>query len=206
MAYRLYVMRYSRKTSRKEIVHLLTAFAAITFAFTTLQVVWRYRSFDYFLVVLPIATIATLTGFVVHELAHKISAIRYGYWAEFRLWNLGLLITIISPLLGFLFAAPGAVVVSGYLSTRNYGKISLAGPLSNVALSLSMIGTIILMGKVYALTTILYYVAHLNMWLALFNLIPFPPLDGYKVLMWSKGVWIASFSISVALYVLLFFL
>jgi Zn-dependent protease len=31
--------------------------------------------------------------------------------------------------------------------------------------------------------------ARLNLWLAAFNLLPFPPLDGFKVFSWKPAVW-----------------
>ncbi len=199
--YRYYRQSY-RKTSEKEIVDLLIAYTAVTFAFTSLYVIWGTRSFDFFIFILPITALATFTGFVVHELSHKFVAIKYGYWAEFRLWKFGLLITIISPLLGFIFAAPGAVVVMGlYTDPRKYGRIALAGPLSNIVMSVLFIVLTTLTG-----VRVLYYIAVLNMWLALFNLVPFPPLDGYKVFVWDKRVWAIFFAMAAGLYVYFHFL
>ncbi|MFO7773178.1 MAG: DUF951 family protein [Dehalococcoidia bacterium] len=34
--------------------------------------------------------------------------------------------------------------------------------------------------------------AYVNTWLALFNLIPFGPLDGAKIFRWNKGIWLAA--------------
>jgi Zn-dependent protease len=42
-----------------------------------------------------------------------------------------------------------------------------------------------------------------NLWLAAFNLIPVPPLDGSKVFAWSKLIW-AIIAIPTWLFVLLF--
>ncbi|TET00912.1 MAG: site-2 protease family protein, partial [Hadesarchaea archaeon] len=33
--------------------------------------------------------------------------------------------------------------------------------------------------------------ALINLWLAFFNLLPFPPLDGEKVFLWSPAAWAA---------------
>src|SRR5438552_5120300 len=38
--------------------------------------------------------VATATGFIIHEMGHKFVAIRGGYVAHFRVWMLGLLLTV----------------------------------------------------------------------------------------------------------------
>ena len=40
-----------------------------------------------------------------------------------------------------------------------------------------------------------------NAWLATFNLIPLGPLDGTKILAWSKGVWALLLVLAIALLV-----
>jgi Zn-dependent protease len=138
---------------------------------------------------------AALTGFVCHELSHKIVAQRHGFWAEFRMSVFGLLFSLLTATLGFLWAAPGATVISGMsaVDRENWGKTSLAGPLSNLGFA-----------AIFYLTSAGLYLAHspyfgwllllawFNAWFATFNLIPFGPLDGAKVLRWRTGVWVAS--------------
>ena len=62
---------------------------------------------------LVIALLTVGIGLVLHELAHKFAAIKYGFWAEFRKSNFMLLVAIaLAALVGFVFAAPGATVIS----------------------------------------------------------------------------------------------
>jgi Zn-dependent protease len=119
-------------------------------------------------------------SFLTHEIAHKVTAQRRGLWAEFRLtlWGAALtLISVISPL--FKIIAPGAVMISGPARMDEIAKISLAGPIINIAFS-----------SVLALW---------NGFIALFNLIPIGILDGYKIFSWDKMVWALAFMPSLVL-------
>jgi len=93
----------------------------------------------------------------------------------------------------FIFAAPGAVVIMGYLNREQTGIVGMAGPLTNIILSLLFF---FLMGLN---SSIAKYGMQINAWLALFNLIPFPPLDGEKVINWNSNVWVLLFGISMIL-------
>jgi len=46
-------------------------------------------------------------AFVLHELAHRIAARRYGFHAVFHVWIPGLILAMGGALIGLLFAAPG---------------------------------------------------------------------------------------------------
>ena len=84
------------------------------------------------------AVLALLTftpGFLIHEIAHKIQARKYGCWAEFRASPSGLRFgVILAALVGIVFMAPGAVMVAGNTTKEQFGKVALAGPVSNVVL------------------------------------------------------------------------
>ena len=41
--------------------------------------------------------------------------------------------------------------------------------------------------------------AFLNGFMAVFNLVPFGILDGYKIFSWNKKIWAVAFAMSVAL-------
>ena len=114
--------------SRKEIVHITIAMAALTFAFwfrpEFLQNPLSTVRIRPLLIIFP----GLLTGFLFHEFGHKISAQKLGYWAEFRLFPLGILLILFSAFTGlFIIAAPGAVVIYGLnvgiyeREKRNYG-------------------------------------------------------------------------------------
>jgi Zn-dependent protease len=145
-------------------------------------------------------------GFIAHELTHKYAAGKYGYISVFRMWPLGLAITLIVGLGSggqFLFAAPGAVVIlTSYFTPRQGGLISLGGPLMNVAIALCFLPINLLPGLI---GTIGYWGARINLWLAFFNLIPIPPLDGQKVLSWNPAIWAAIEVPLLASTIVLFF-
>ena len=137
-------------------------------------------------------------AFAVHELTHKFVAERYGCKAEYVLWPQGILFSVLLAVItrgSLIFAAIGYVSISTYYATRlgfkftyltmeENGKISAAGPVSNIVLG-------IISGLIAPYAPIMYYSASLNFMLAIFNLMPFPPLDGSKVFVWSRMTWIA---------------
>lgn len=135
-------------------------------------------------------------GFLVHELAHKIVAVRFGQDAEFRADYGMLALAIASGLAGFLFAAPGAVHHRGYITPRENGLIALAGPAVNLALAAGFAPLALLTGFP-ALAGSLGVT--INLLLAAFNMLPFGPLDGRKVLAWSPLVFAVVFLPSAAL-------
>ena len=86
------------------------------------------------IVLVPALLISVGLGFVLHELAHKFVAVRYGFFAEFKMWLEGLILALaMAFLIGFVFVAPGAVYIHGeHISREQNGKISIAGPLVNI--------------------------------------------------------------------------
>ena len=102
-------------TSRTELIHVTIAFLVLT---GDLFIILSGRGFletgtlsgliaPVALYYVLLAVAAALTGFIAHEMAHKVVARRLGYWAEFRMWPMGLLLSIITSVGGVLFAAPG---------------------------------------------------------------------------------------------------
>ncbi|MGQ4555079.1 metalloprotease [Halobellus sp. GM3] len=134
-------------------------------------------------------------GFLLHEVAHKVVAVRYGQIAEFRADYGMLFLAVVSALAGFIFAAPGAVYHRGRLTPREHGLIALAGPATNVALAVLFLPLFfvgVLLGSEFLALSGSRGLT-INLFLAAFNMLPFGPLDGKTVIGWSKAVFAAFF-------------
>ena len=137
-------------------------------------------------------------GFLLHELAHKVVAVRFGQAAEFRA-DYGMLgLAVAAGLAGFLFAAPGAVYHRGHITARENGLIALAGPATNLGLAAVFLPLTAFPGFLGAVGTL---GVTINLLLAAFNMLPFGPLDGRKVLAWSRVAFVAAFVPSAILAV-----
>lgn len=158
---------------------------------------------------LPIILVTVGIGFVAHELAHRFVAKHYGAVAFYKAWPEGLLLMFAMAFISggkFLFAAPGAVYIySSYLGRRENGIISISGALMNcfLAVVFLLVGLAIgLRGTPTALDLAVAFISfgtYTNLYLAFFNMIPIPPLDGSKVIAWSFPVWAAFMLILVIL-------
>jgi Zn-dependent protease len=146
-------------------------------------------------------------GFLLHELAHKVVAVRFDQLAEFRADYGMLFLAVMSALVGFLFAAPGAVHHRGRITEREHGLIALAGPVTNglLALVFAPIYAVGLLVGSPLLALIGGRGVAINLFLAAFNLVPFGALDGRTVLDWSKAVFALTFVPAAAITVFVVF-
>ncbi|TFG12705.1 hypothetical protein EU537_08400 [Candidatus Thorarchaeota archaeon] len=156
----------------------------------------------------PVGTIVIfLTSFMVHEMAHKFVAQKYGMWSEFRMTQSGYLLSALAILLSVPIFGTGVVFTSGSRSLEQEGKVNASGPTSNlilasIALSVILLGQWLLGGVVYQWFFVLKYTIILNAMLGLFNMIPFQPFDGGTVMAWNKKFWAVITVALVALYIL----
>jgi Zn-dependent protease len=182
---------------RQEAIQILISVCVITAAFSIVIMGGFFgNSFiDWPLAIAVSATVA-VTGFLLHELGHKFVAQRYGAWAEYRMYPTGLFMALIFSFLGFLFAAPGAVYIQGRITKKQNGTISLAGPAINIAFGGVFLALWLIFPDMGDLTFAFRLIGLLSMFLAGFNLIPFGPLDGKKVLDWNPGIWVLSIAIA----------
>lgn len=140
--------------------------------------------------------VLVIFSFLLHEFGHKFTAQRAGLWSEYRMFPMGLVITLVSSFLGFLFASPGAVYIRGNLDDRTNGRISIAGPAVNIVLAaVGIVGCLAFNHT--SMVIPMYLLANLNAFLAVFNLLPVPPLDGSKIFRWNKGIWVAAIAVAV---------
>jgi Zn-dependent protease len=181
------------KTSEIELQDLFKAFAIVMSNGMTMQSLMSIQFLYDFL----IAAFTVGIGFLLHEMGHKIVAQRYGCFAEFRAWNIMLVLAIVMSFTGFIFAAPGAVMISGHVDKVRNGRISLAGPGVNIILALIFLSLITLFGN----NMLFQYGLMINAWLGLFNMIPLGNFDGIKIWRWSKPAY---FLIIIAASIIIF--
>ncbi|MFQ6010950.1 MAG: AN1-type zinc finger domain-containing protein [Nitrososphaerales archaeon] len=178
-----------------ELRDLVKAWLAISLAFSVFSLLSPQSRPD-FPLIFGIAALTAGVGFLLHELAHKFAAQKYGLWAEFRAWNLGLIMAVMFAFTGFIFAAPGAVYIrpktgdfTSTISNRENGIISVVGPLTNIVLA-GFFFLLLNSGLGGGLGSAIGFMGvRINLFLAAFNMIPFGMFDGRKVFAWNKILW-----------------
>jgi Zn-dependent protease len=186
-------MQRGISTSKKELFDLAKSWLILGIAFAIAMNRMRFDAT--FLIALAISLTTIGIGFILHELAHKFLAQKYGCFAEFRSYDRMLILALLFSLGGFIFAAPGAVMIRGHITRSQSGRISAAGPAMNLLVAIAFLGltfTSIGIWRVIGL-----YGFTINSWLALFNMIPFGVFDGKKVFDWSKPVYIGMAAIAL---------
>ena len=164
----------------------------------TLQTIWRGLDWSYLLDI-ALSVLPALICITLHECAHGWAAYRLGDDTAKRMGRLTLNplkhIDIIGLAMMVLFrfgwAKPVPVDMRKFKNPkRDMAITAAAGPLMNVILCLAALflygltapGAFYRGGALYYLNEGLYLTAYLSLALALFNIIPIPPLDGSKVL------------------------
>jgi len=193
--------------TRRERFDLFIAWLGITIAFTLAIVLSNFNGKLeplFFLSIFGISCLTVGIGFVLHEMAHKFTAMKYGYYAEFRKDNVMLLMSVVlAALVHIVFAAPGATVIyGGGLSKEQNGKISAVGPATNLVLCIPF-GVMVLMTPFIAgWGPVIGFIGmmglQINAMIAAFNLLPISVLDGKKVLEWNPAIFLVMIAVSFA--------
>lgn len=166
--------------------------------------------------VLFFTIIILIFSIIIHEMAHGYAALFLGDNTAERAGRLtlnpiphldffgsvlipGILILSASPFL-FGYAKPVPYNPNN-LKDKKWGdaKVAAAGPISNLVLAavfMIIFGVLALTGKGSEITyKVLQSAVFLNIFLAVLNLIPIPPLDGSKVLLdVLKNFWIGKYA------------
>jgi len=199
---------FSQWLRTEEAIHLSAG--AVLVLLVGLSIVapnFRFLSFPIWAIFLSAGLFAA--SFLLHELSHKFTAQKNGLWAEFRMTSFGAILTLFSIFSPFKIIAPGAVTISGYANESVFGRVAVAGPVTNIVIGVLMAIVSIVMpnnipffSNVSILRSIIVSTSAINGFLAVFNLIPFGILDGRKVFVWNKRIWAVVFAVSAVLTIL----
>ena len=145
---------------------------------------------------LIIVLIIVAVSFLAHITIQKIQALEWGFKLEYKLWWYGLIIALAAAFFSrgkIWLLIPGGIFLHimpvhrlGWFRYRTNmmvnGVVALLGPLTNVALALICRGLLIFMPG----NTVLYNGIFVNLWMAVFTMLPIPPLDGSRVFFFSR--------------------
>ena len=203
------------RISRREEFDLFIAWIAISLAFAIIFLRGSGRTDPVIaLLYLGISLLTVGIGFILHEMAHKFTALKYGFWAEFRKDNTMLVVAVaLAALVGVVFAAPGATVIYDVngrgISREQNGKISVAGPMVNLLLCIPFTVLLILGGSISMTNNLLTMTGmiglQVNAMIAAFNMLPISVLDGRKVLAWNAVVFVIMILAAFSMLLLSFY-
>jgi Zn-dependent protease len=149
----------------------------------------------------PFIFIALVIAFTIHEFAHAYFADKFGDPTPRSMGrvtlnprvHLDILGTLLIFIVGFGWAKPVLINRANFKKPRLMGIIvSGVGPLSNLLIAFAGLFILFLLGYFglfdnmnigvhKAITLFFGYFISLNIVLFLFNLLPLPPLDGYRI-------------------------
>lgn len=129
------------------------------------------------------AAMVTAPAIILHEFGHKLVAVLYGMQATFHAaytWlGIGVLLKVLGT--GLIFFVPAFVSITGDMTPLTHSVIAFAGPAVNLLLFFGAWGL-----QKYGKLDKKWYTAavltkRINLFLFIFNMLPLPMFDGFKV-------------------------
>ncbi len=162
---------------------------------------WGVETFDLSLGMTNFLTtiIIVVIAFAIREITHRTISLWMGYRSQYKAWFLGLVIGLVVAFVSngyLLFIAPGALVITHLpihrlgkfwheLNYKHLGWIAMSGAIANI------IFAIILKSLHLATGAGLFHKAMMiNIWIALFDMIPIPPFNGSRTFFGSRYAYI----------------
>lgn len=176
----------------KELANIIIALVGVSLA---LAIFFTKPSFDMFWQAMTVVTPVMGISFVLHELAHRTVAINKGHNSYFQAswWGipLSIFIAYVAPI---VFILPGGAMIEDQMTDKELARTAVAGPVIDIFATAFFVPFLI-----YGTGT-LAHIGFLGILispaLALFNLLPIPPLDGHKVITGNAYLWVLTVTVS----------
>ena len=203
--------------SKEEIKGL--AIVVLVFAFIFSFREWGEETFDLFVGLANLfrAIIIVAIAVFIHEAGQRLAAIKVGLKTEVRVWWYGLMAALILAFISrgklMFFAATGmwihhlAVHRLGSFrygpNVQGFGVIALMGPVANI-LAATFVKFLQVNLHIIPMTSVFVQKFFFFSWLyAVLNLLPIPPLDGSRLLFYSRLTYAFVFG-AIAGYLVLY--
>lgn len=206
--------RYGR-LSKKESLGLLVSTVVLAFIFSFRE--WGVEEFNFSIGIqnFLIAAMVVAISLFVRLLVQKSTGLSVGHKVEYQAWIVGLFVGLIAAFFTnghFWIFLPGGIAIS-HLSVHRLGRalygenynvmgwIAMSGPIANMILAI--IAKILLLLPFGS--SIFFKLMMFNIWLAIFTMLPIPPLDGLKTFFGSRYVYVFAYACIIGCGVLLYF-
>ena len=158
------------------------------------------------------STLIVGLAIIAHLFIQRLIALKKGYRVDYKHWNIGLIIGLVLAILsnGFvIFLAIGGIIIHqikskkigifrGGLRYDDLAIISFFGPLTNMVLAIFF--------KILTFlpnTALIDKLVMINIWIALFTMLPIPPLSGINIFYFSRSLYLIAVVMFIIIAVLL---
>ena len=158
------------------------------------------------------STLIVSLAIIAHLFIQRLIALKKGYRIDYKRWNIGLIIGLVLAILsnGFvMLLAIGGIVIHkvknkemgvfrGGLRYDDLALISFFGPLTNIVLAI-FFKTLTFLPN----TALIDKLVIINIWIALFTMLPIPPMAGVNIFYFSRSFYLIAIVMFVIIAVLL---